>query len=144
MSKFLKYTTLTVLLVAVVFLLTGCSKEEKKEQKENTKSLFEVEQVNDKTIKVNLENAKQGEEKEAKLVIADGEDIYTTTKMEGASGVTVYYFKEGSEHNKDASDSEYLNGEGESSTEDFPAGTYDVLIEATDAPVTGTIEINIK
>lgn len=144
MSKFLKYTTLTVLLVAVVFLLTGCSKEEKKEQKENTKSLFEVEQVNDKTIKVNLENAKQGEEKEAKLVIADGEDIYTTTKMEGASGVTVYYFKEGSEHNKDASDSEYLNGEGESSTEGFPAGTYDVLIEATDAPVTGTIEINIK
>ena len=144
MSKFLKYTTLTVLLVAVVFLLTGCSKEDKKEQKENTKSLFEVEQVNDKTIKVNLENAKQGEEKEAKLVIADGEDIYTTTKMEGASGVTVYYFKEGSEHNKDASDSEYLNGEGESSTEGFPAGTYDVLIEATDAPVTGTIEINIK
>ena len=144
MSKFLKYTTLTVLLVAVVFLLTGCSKEDKKEQKENTKSLFEVEQVNDKTIKVNLENAKQGEEKEAKLVIAEGEDIYTTTKMEGASGVTVYYFKEGSEHNKDASDSEYLNGEGESSTEDFPAGTYDVLIEATDAPVTGTIEINIK
>ena len=144
MSKFLKYTTLTVLLVAVVFLLTGCSKEEKKEQKENTKSLFEVEQVNDKTIKVNLENAKQGEEKEAKLVIADGEDIYTTTKMEGASGVTVYYFKEGSEHNKDSSDSEYLNGEGESSTEGFPAGTYDVLIEATDAPVTGTIEINIK
>lgn len=144
MSKFLKYTTLTVLLVAVVFLLTGCSKEDKKEQKENTKSLFEVEQVNDKTIKVNLENAKQGEEKEAKLVIAEGEDIYTTTKMEGASGVTVYYFKEGSEHNKDVSDSEYLNGEGESSTEDFPAGTYDVLIEATDAPVTGTIEINIK
>ena len=144
MSKFLKYTTLTVLLVAVVFLLTGCSKEEKKEQKENTKSLFEVEQVNDKTIKVNLENAKQGEEKEAKLVIAEGEDIYTTTKMEGASGVTVYYFKEGSEHNKDASDSEYLNGEGESSTEGFPAGTYDVLIEATDAPVTGTIEINVK
>ena len=144
MSKFLKYTTLTVLLVAVVFLLTGCSKEEKKEQKENTKSLFEVEQVNDKTIKVSLENAKQGEEKEAKLVIAEGEDIYTTTKMEGASGVTVYYFKEGSEHNKDASDSEYLNGEGESSTEGFPAGTYDVLIEATDAPVTGTIEINIK
>ena len=144
MSKFLKYTTLTVLLVAVVFLLTGCSKEEKKEQKENTKSLFEIEQVNDKTIKVNLENAKQGEEKEAKLVIAEGEDIYTTTKMEGASGVTVYYFKEGSEHNKDASDSEYLNGEGESSTEGFPAGTYDVLIEATDAPVTGTIEINIK
>ena len=144
MSKFLKYTTLTVLLVAVVFLLTGCSKEEKKEQKENTKSLFEVEQVNDKTIKVNLENATQGEEKEAKLVIAEGEDIYTTTKMEGASGVTVYYFKEGSEHNKDASDSEYLNGEGESSTEGFPAGTYDVLIEATDAPVTGTIEINIK
>lgn len=144
MNKFLKYTTLTVLLVAVVFLLTGCSKEEKKEQKENTKSLFEVEQVNDKTIKVNLENTKQGEEKEAKLVIAEGEDIYTTTKMEGASGVTVYYFKEGSEHNKDASDSEYLNGEGESSTEGFPAGTYDVLIEATDAPVTGTIEINIK
>ena len=144
MNKFLKYTTLTVLLVAVVFLLTGCSKEDKKEQKENTKSLFEVEQVNDKTIKVNLENAKQGEEKEAKLVIAEGEDIYTTTKMEGASGVTVYYFKEGSEHNKDASDSEYLNGEGESSTEGFPAGTYDVLIEATDAPVTGTIEINIK
>ena len=144
MSKFLKYTTLTVLLVAVVFLLTGCSKEDTKEQKENTKSLFEVEQVNDKTIKVNLENAKQGEEKEAKLVIAEGEDIYTTTKMEGASGVTVYYFKEGSEHNKDASDSEYLNGEGESSTEGFPAGTYDVLIEATDAPVTGTIEINIK
>ena len=144
MNKFLKYTTLTVLLVAVVFLLTGCNKEEKKEQKENTKSLFEIEQVNDKTIKVNLENAKQGEEKEAKLVIAEGEDIYTTTKMEGASGVTVYYFKEGSEHNKDASDSEYLNGEGESSTEGFPAGTYDVLIEATDAPVTGTIEINIK
>ena len=144
MSKFLKYTTLTVLLVAVVFLLTGCSKEEKKEQKENTKSLFEVEQVNDKTIKVNLENAKQGEEKEAKLVIAEGEDIHTTTKMEGASGVTVYYFKEGKEHNKDASDSEYLNGEGESSTEGFPAGTYDVLIEATDAPVTGTIEINVK
>ena len=144
MKKFLKYTTLTVLLVAVVFLLTGCSNEDKKEQKENTKSLFEVEQVNDKTIKVNLENAKQGEEKEAKLVIAEGEDIYTTTKMEGASGVTVYYFKEGSEHNKDASDSEYLNGEGESSTEGFPAGAYDVLIEATDAPVTGTIEINIK
>ena len=144
MSKFLKYTTVTVLLVAIVFLLTGCSNEDKKEQKENTKSLFEVEQVNDKTIKVNLENAKQGEEKEAKLVIAEGEDIYTTTKMEGASGVTVYYFKEGSEHNKDASDSEYLNGEGESSTEGFPAGTYDVLIEATDAPVTGTIEINIK
>ena len=144
MSKFLKCTTLTVLLVAVVFLLTGCSNEDKKEQKENTKSLFEVEQVNDKTIKVNLENATQGEEKEAKLVIAEGEDIYTTTKMEGASGVTVYYFKEGSEHNKDASDSEYLNGEGESSTEGFPAGTYDVLIEATDAPVTGTIEINIK
>ena len=144
MSRFLKYTILTVLLVAVTFLLTGCSKEENKEQKENTKSLFEVEQVNDKTIKVNLENAKQGEEKEAKLVIAEGEDIYTTTKMEGASGVTVYYFKEGSEHNKDASDSEYLNGEGESSTEGFPAGTYDVLIEATDAPVTGTIEINIK
>ena len=127
-----------------LYLLTRCSKEDKKEQKENTKSLFEVEQVHDKTIKVNLENAKQGEEKEAKLVIADGEDIYTTTKMEGASGVTVYYFKEGSEHNKDASDSEYLNGEGESSTEGFPAGTYDVLIEATDAPVTGTIEINIK
>ena len=144
MSKFLKCTTLTVLLVAVAFLLTGCSKEDKKEQKENTKSLFEVEQVNDKTIKVNLENAKQGEEKEAKLVIAEGEDIYTTTKMEGASGGTVYYFKEGSEHNKDASDSEYLNGEGESSTEGFPAGTYDILIEATDAPVTGTIEINIK
>ena len=144
MSKFLKYTTLAVLLVAVVFLLTGCSNEDKKEQKENTKSLFEVEQVNDKTIKVNLENAKQGEEKEAKLVIAEGEDIHTTTKMEGASGVTVYYFKEGSEHNKDASDSEYLNGEGESSTEGFPAGTYDILIEATDAPVTGTVEINIK
>ena len=67
MNKFLKYTTVTVLLVAVVFLLTGCSNEEKKEQKENTKSLFEVEQVNDKTIKVNLENATQGEEKEAKL-----------------------------------------------------------------------------
>ena len=64
--------------------------------------------------------------------------------MEGAAGITVYYFKAGSEHNKEAADSEYLNGEGESKTEDFPAGEYEVVFEITDDAATGNIEINIK
>lgn len=57
-----KVITITILLVTVIFLLTGCINKEK----------------------------------EAKLVITEGEDIHTITKMEGATGATVYYFKEGS------------------------------------------------
>ena len=39
---------------------------------------------------------------------------------------------------------EYLNGEGESLSEDFPAGEYEVVIEVTDEDVTGTVEINVE
>ena len=143
MSKFLKATTISVLLFATIFLLTGCEKKEEM-KRDVTKRVFEVEQVSDKNIKIKLENAKQGEEQEAKLVIAEGEDISSKTQMEGATGITVYYFKAGSKHNKDAADSEYLNGEGESKTEGFPAGEYEVVVEVTDANVTGNVEISVK
>ena len=145
MNKFLKFTIVTVLLIIVTFLLTGCIKKETPaEKREGTTSVFEVEQVNDKSITIDLDHAKVGEEKEAKLVIADGEDINIKTRMDGTAGVTVYYFKVGSEHNKDRADFEYLNGEGESTTEDFPEGEYDVIFEITDAGATGNIEVNVK
>ena len=144
MNKFLKIMTLSIIVVTFVFLLTGCGKKEEAEKREGTSSVFEVKQFNDKSITIDLDHAKVGEEKEAKLVIEDGEDINVKTKMEGAAGITVYYFKAGSEHNKEAADSEYLNGEGESKTEDFPAGEYEVVFEITDDAATGNIEINIK
>ena len=138
----IKSITLFVLIITMLFLITGCIKKETKTEKSS--SVFEVEQIDDKNITVTLDHAKVGEEKEAKLVIEDGEDINVKTKMEGAAGITVYYFKAGSEHNKEAADSEYLNGEGESKTEDFPAGEYEVVFEITDDAATGNIEINIK
>ena len=147
MKKLLKLITLSVLIISFVFLLTGCDKKEtskKKEKKEESiKTVFEVQQVSDKSIKINLDNAKQGEEKEAKLVVTDGEDLRTQTALDGAAGITVYYYKAGSDRDEEA-DSEYLNGEGESLSEDFPAGEYEVVIEVTDEDVTGTVEINVE
>lgn len=71
----------------MVFLITGCIKKETSEKNKKSKtSVFEVEQVSDKSITVVLNNAKAGEEKEAKLIIAKGENIIVKTKMEGATG----------------------------------------------------------
>lgn len=138
MKKILKLTLLSFLVIIGVFILTGCG------NKDDSKAIFEVKQVSNKSINVKLENAKKGDEKEAQLVIAEGESINIKTKMESFPGITVYYFKKNSKHDKTAADFEYLNGEGESTTENFPAGEYDVLFEITDANATGNIEINIK
>ena len=140
MNKYLKLTALSIIMIAFIFIITGCVSKDKKETK---KSVFEVEQVSDTSIKATFENAKVGEEKTAKIEITEGL-ISTDYKMEGAQGVNVYYYKAGTKLNKDAADYEYINGEGNSNTEDFPSGSYEVLFEVIDDGATGTIKLEAK
>lgn len=141
MNKDSKLIILVVIFVCSIFLITGC---DNKKQEKNSKTVFEVEQVNDKNIKINLENIKKGEEKVAKLVVEDGETIHVDYKIKDLGGVNIYYFKTGIKHDKNHSDYEYINGEGSSQMEDFPVGEYDVVIEGVEKTTTGTIEIVTK
>ena len=141
MKIFLKGFTLSIMFFTFIFIVTGCGS---KEVKENTNSVFDVEQVSDSKISITLENAKKGDSKTAKLVVGEGMNITTTSKLEGANGVTAYYYKAGTTLKKDSSDYELISGEGESTAEGFPAGDYEVLFEVDEDGVTGTIEVEAK
>ena len=142
MNKYLKTFSLVVIILTCFSFITGCVNKEKK--KTSNKVVFEIEQVSNKSIKINLENVKKGEEKEAKLVVEEGEIIYVDYKIKDLGGVNIYYFKTNTKHDKKHSDYEYINGEGSSQMEDFPAGEYDVVIEGVEKTTTGTIEIIAK
>lgn len=142
MNKYLKTFSLVVIILTCFSFITGCVNKEKK--KTSNKVVFEIEQVSNKSIKINLENVKKGEKKESKLVVEDGETIHVDYKIKDLGGVNIYYFKTGIKHDKEHSDYEYINGEGASQTEDFPAGEYDIVIEGVEKTTTGTIEIVTK
>lgn len=141
--KYFKISLLFVLIISSLFIITGCINKDE-EKKDTGKKEFTVEQISDKNIKVKISNASKGDEKEAKLVISEGDIISVKSKFEGTNGVTLYYFKSGSERDKNNADSELLNGEGESKTEDFPAGEYDLVFEVEDDNTTGTFEIIVN
>lgn len=78
------------------------------------------------------------------LLVEDGDIISITYKMEGTSEVYVYFYKEGSDHDKNNSDYELISGEGESSIEDFPAGKYELEFAVDSKAADGTIKIEAK
>ena len=142
MKNYFKIGLLSILIISSIFLITGCFNKVE-DNKDTSKKVFNVDQISDKNIKVELSNASKGDEKDAKLVVSEGDVISVESKFEGTNGVTVYYFKSGSKHDKNNADSQLLNGEGNSTTEDFPAGEYDVVFEVEDDNTTGTFEIKV-
>ncbi len=141
MNKILKVTTIGIMIITCLFLITGC---DSKDEKKDSEIIFKIDQISESDIKVTLKNVRKGNGETARLVIPEGKDITTTTKLEGTSGVNAYFFKAGSNFDKANADYELLNGEGESTTEGFPAGEYEVLFEVDTDGTTGTIEMHVK
>ena len=134
-----------VLLITCCFLITGCgSKEKETEKKIEKEQVFEVTQVDKKNVHAEVSNLLKGEKKTATIEVAEGEGIVITFNMEGTNGLKVsnYYVK--GENKSDFGYSILIGTEGESSMTDIPAGTYELVFEADNEPVTGKIDITAK
>ena len=132
-----------VLVMTCCFFITGCGSKEKEETKEKD-TKFEVTQVDKKNVHAEVSNLLKGEKKTATIEVAEGEGIVITFNMEGTNGLKVsnYYVK--GENKSDFGYSILIGTEGESSMTDIPAGTYELVFEADNEPVTGKIDITAK
>ena len=134
-----------VLVMTCCFFITGCgSKEKGSEKKNKKKQVFEVTQVDKKNVHAEVSNLFKGEKKTATIEVAEGEGIVITYNMEGTNGLKVSnYLVQGD--NKSDFGYSILNGtEGESSMTEIPAGTYELIFEAEEEPVTGVIDVTAK
>lgn len=139
MKKSLKIISL-LMIITCCFLLTGCGSKEK----EDKEVRFEVKQVDEKNVHVEVNNLPTGEVKSATIEVSEGESIITSYNLEETAGLKVsQYLVEGDE--KQDYGYEVLIGEdGESSMSEIPVGTYELVFEADSAGVSGIIDITAK
>ena len=143
MNKYFKLVTFSIIVFISIFMITGCGNK-KEEKKDNSKATLEIEQTSEKSVTANISNGGKEDSLLGDLLVEDGDNISISYKMEGPSEVYVYFYKEGSDHNKNNSDYELISGVGESSMEDFPTGKYELEFVVDSDTANGTIKIEAK
>ena len=132
-----KYFILSVVFVACLFLFTGC---EKKESEYNTESKFDLQQVDEKNITVEMANVLKDSANSGTVEVAAGEGIVIDYKLEGMDTVKVNFYQVDDTGNKKDFGYSDLNGEGNEKTEDIDAGTYELEFVVESDTATGSFK----
>ena len=137
-----KYLGIIILLFISLFITTGCVGEDEIDKllKEDMKkeTIFKLEQEDEKSFTITIQNAKKGQEARGTLKVDENEELKEVYSFHGTLGLNEYLVPKGNTK-EEALASGVTSGEGQGSISEIPAGEYEVLLIVEDEHLTGTL-----
>ena len=137
-----KYLGIIILLFISLFITTGCVGEDEIDKllKEDMKkeTIFKLEQENEKSFTITIQNAKKGQEARGTLKVDENEELKEVYSFHGTLQLNEYLVPKGKDK-EDALVSGVTSGEGQGSISEIPAGEYEIIFVVEDEHLTGTL-----